>query len=107
MCYFAEINFHKCRIFFKATEERQSNPLSVWPEFDGIPFIVLGRKFYGCHLGKDKDYGAKRKLRDTNAQVNASFHNIPCMARMVFFVCDMPRIRNNTQLLLSITACLG
>ncbi|XP_072027127.1 uncharacterized protein [Amphiura filiformis] len=39
--------------------------MSVWPEFDGIPFIILGRKIYGCHLGKDKDYGAKLKLRES------------------------------------------
>ena len=50
-----------------------TNKRIYWQEFDigdkitvksdGVPFIMMGRKVYDCHFGKDRNVKLKEKLR--------------------------------------------
>lgn len=50
-----------------------TNKRIYWQEFDigdkitvksdGVPFIMMGRKVYDCHFGRDRNVKLKEKLR--------------------------------------------
>ena len=55
---------------FKRLSWSQKSTSSVAIKFDGIPFMYLGQVLLGCHQGKDKNTGIKKKYREKVALVS-------------------------------------
>ncbi|XP_071792942.1 uncharacterized protein [Asterias amurensis] len=55
-----DIKLSSFKIFWRGREDDRK---AVFPDFDGLPFIMVGRKSWGCHLGRDKCRSGKIKYR--------------------------------------------
>ncbi|XP_028409957.1 uncharacterized protein LOC114532613 [Dendronephthya gigantea] len=63
----------RCPKDFGSSQIDVTNKRIYWQEFDigdritvksdGVPFIMMGRKVYDCHFGKDRNVKLKEKLR--------------------------------------------
>ncbi|XP_022098372.1 uncharacterized protein LOC110983427 [Acanthaster planci] len=57
-----DIKLSRFKLFWRARGQEDDRK-AAFPDYDGIPFIMVGRKFWGCHLGRDKCRSGKIKYR--------------------------------------------
>ena len=77
------------RIILNCVEIDLANKRIYWQEFDigdkitvksdGVPFIMMGRKVYDCHFGKDRNVRLKEKMRiqreESEVKVGLDFYH--------------------------------
>ena len=48
------------KVFFEDPQTASSQPRIL---YDGVPFIITGKRVYDCHLGTDRHTADKEKLK--------------------------------------------